>query len=456
MKKGFLIGLFVAVAALVAAFPASAQSLVGVPAVDALGLERPQSWGQQADPTANRGAVDCTSGQFIFHDFATAALNNHNAQTLGQSFTAPCDGVLVEVDIVHQQATLYTTGTFSGTFFVYAGAGTGGTVLASQAFNEPVLPPAVADFWVVPLATPVAVTMGSVYTFFTDVDVQGTAVHAQSPGTYAGGDLFASFTGDPATATGGFGFDMRFAAVFDPPAAGSDLVVTCVFTGSSVGGGSDIPPGGGRYFYDFSVTNNGASPATVDIWMDVDGPGTDLTFGPYTTRTVNPGATLSHSYKKGVPGPAPGGTYTHTCHVGTFDVSEASDSFTWTKDPPLATIGSILDGETWNTDDGLVADGGQSASAVAATPDTYLVEATYPNPFNPEATFRFTVATEQTVRADLVNVLGQVVATLYQGNAAAGEMQTVRIDGASLPSGTYVVRLVGETFSQTQRVTLLK
>jgi len=39
---------------------------------------------------------------------------------------------------------------------------------------------------------------------------------------------------------------------------------------------------------------------------------------------------------------------------------------------------------------------------------------------------------------------------------AAGETQTVRIDGAGLPSGMYAVRLTGETFSDALMVTLLK
>ena len=95
-------------------------------------------------------------------------------------------------------------------------------------------------------------------------------------------------------------------------------------------------------------------------------------------------------------------------------------------------------------------------SAPADRPGTHLLEAAYPNPFNPEATFRFAAFERQWVRADLVDVLGRVVATLFEGEVAAGQMQTVRIDGAGLPSGTYAVRLTGETFNDAQTVTLLK
>ena len=95
-------------------------------------------------------------------------------------------------------------------------------------------------------------------------------------------------------------------------------------------------------------------------------------------------------------------------------------------------------------------------SAPADTPGTHLLEAAYPNPFNPEATFRFAAYERQRVRADLVDVLGRVVATLFEGEVPAGQVQTVRIDGAGLPSGTYAVRLTGETFSDALTVTLLK
>ncbi|MCH8030702.1 MAG: metal-dependent transcriptional regulator [Bacteroidetes bacterium] len=56
----------------------------------------------------------------------------------------------------------------------------------------------------------------------------------------------------------------------------------------------------------------------------------------------------------------------------------------------------------------------------------------------------------------LVDVMGRIVATLFEGDVAAGQVQTVRIDGAGLPSGTYAVRLTGETFSDALTVTLLK
>lgn len=124
-------------------------------------------------------------------------------------FTAPCDGVLVEIDMIHQKNPGAPLPTLDGTLFVYDGFGTGGTVLGSQAFSEPVVPPATALFGVLVLDDPIPVTMGIVYSFFADLDKGSTLLHAENPGPYPDGEMLVTFDGDPATAMGGFGIDMR-------------------------------------------------------------------------------------------------------------------------------------------------------------------------------------------------------------------------------------------------------
>ncbi len=88
--------------------------------------------------------------------------------------------------------------------------------------------------------------------------------------------------------------------------------------------------------------------------------------------------------------------------------------------------------------------------------ERFVVEPVYPNPFNPQAQFRFAVNRSQAVRVDLYDMLGRRVTVLYEGAPLAGQMHTVRIDGRGLPSGTYLVRVHGETFVETQTVMLLK
>ena len=87
---------------------------------------------------------------------------------------------------------------------------------------------------------------------------------------------------------------------------------------------------------------------------------------------------------------------------------------------------------------------------------THQLSNAYPNPFNPQSQFNLAVARDQRVTAELYNVLGQRVATLFNGTIEANSTQIVRIDGSALASGAYIVRIAGETFSDALRVTLAK
>ena len=88
--------------------------------------------------------------------------------------------------------------------------------------------------------------------------------------------------------------------------------------------------------------------------------------------------------------------------------------------------------------------------------ETFVLEQAYPNPFNPQATVRFAVREQQKVRVELYDMLGRRVQVLYNGTTPANRMQSVQIDGSRMASGTYVVRLVGRSFSRAHTVTLVK
>jgi hypothetical protein len=89
-------------------------------------------------------------------------------------------------------------------------------------------------------------------------------------------------------------------------------------------------------------------------------------------------------------------------------------------------------------------------------PDRFLIEAAYPNPFNPTTTLRFAVAVEQRVDVTLLNSAGQSVRTLYSGSVKANEMQQLTVEAAMLPSGTYMVHFEGNGLSATERIVLVK
>lgn len=88
--------------------------------------------------------------------------------------------------------------------------------------------------------------------------------------------------------------------------------------------------------------------------------------------------------------------------------------------------------------------------------DDYVLDAAYPNPFNPQSTVRFAVREAGPVTLTLYNALGRQAQTLYEGTAAGGQVVTATINGDGLPSGVYMIRLQGENFVGTRSVTLLK
>ena len=89
-------------------------------------------------------------------------------------------------------------------------------------------------------------------------------------------------------------------------------------------------------------------------------------------------------------------------------------------------------------------------------PGDFLLEPAYPNPFNPSTNIRFTVRERGDVQVVLYDLTGRLLRTLHTGLVQAGETQTLRVDAAGLPSGTYVVRLEGSSFVGIQKITLIK
>ena len=94
--------------------------------------------------------------------------------------------------------------------------------------------------------------------------------------------------------------------------------------------------------------------------------------------------------------------------------------------------------------------------AVEQMPQGYILDPAYPNPFNPSTTIGFAVAETQEVSMGLYDVLGRRIRDLFMGRVTANMNMQVSIEADGLPSGLYLVRLTGEAFAATRRVTLLK
>jgi hypothetical protein len=84
--------------------------------------------------------------------------------------------------------------------------------------------------------------------------------------------------------------------------------------------------------------------------------------------------------------------------------------------------------------------------AASCLPQTTRLASIYPNPFNPSATIAFDLAKDGQVELAIFDVRGRLVSIVESGNMAAGWHQAVwhgqDRDGRSVPSGTYVCRLI--------------
>ena len=86
----------------------------------------------------------------------------------------------------------------------------------------------------------------------------------------------------------------------------------------------------------------------------------------------------------------------------------------------------------------------------------YEMEAPYPNPFNPQATFNLTIANDQYVTIAVYDMQGRMVGLLHSGALSGQEAHQFTIDGSQWGSGNYLIRAVGESFNSSQLITLLK
>lgn len=84
----------------------------------------------------------------------------------------------------------------------------------------------------------------------------------------------------------------------------------------------------------------------------------------------------------------------------------------------------------------------------------------YPNPFNPVTSISFQISSAGMVSLDIFNLIGQKVASLFQGTLPGGDHQfewNGKDDfGIQLPSGIYIYRLKTREYSLTRKMFLIR
>ncbi len=89
-------------------------------------------------------------------------------------------------------------------------------------------------------------------------------------------------------------------------------------------------------------------------------------------------------------------------------------------------------------------------------PTSFQLFQNFPNPFNPTTNIQFDLVNASKVSLKVYNVLGEVVATLVDGEALSAGAHTYAFDGASLASGVYMYRLEANGVSSTRKMMLMK
>jgi hypothetical protein len=95
-------------------------------------------------------------------------------------------------------------------------------------------------------------------------------------------------------------------------------------------------------------------------------------------------------------------------------------------------------------------------------PSEFSLEQNYPNPFNPITTLKYNLPVDSKLSLKVYNLLGQVVATLLDGQQAAG-YQSITWNGHSFSSGVYLYKLEAvsmanpnRTFTSVNKMLLLR
>lgn len=96
------------------------------------------------------------------------------------------------------------------------------------------------------------------------------------------------------------------------------------------------------------------------------------------------------------------------------------------------------------------------ASVAVALEEAYHMTQTSPEPFNPQATFNLTVASSQQVTIGVYDMQGRMVELLHSGELQGEQPYQFYVVANNWASGRYLIRAVGEAFTATQMVTLLK
>ena len=225
------------------------------------------------------------------------------------------------------------------------------------------------------------------------------------------------------------------------------------FNGFRVQGSDAALSGQTRILYiDKMVTSALTVPTGFIAFNGVrSGPNVRLTWGVNSEISVS-----RYVVERGV-----GGMFAEIGAVDAVGSTDTTEQYEFVDVPPAGAVYQYRVRQVTN-------DGGQevapeiSLDLTTTTPEEASVPAVfhlgqnYPNPFNPATMIEFTLAKSERTSVTVYDLLGRSVAHLVDQELPAGMVHRVSFDGAGLPSGVYVVRLVSGMSSSSRKVVLMK
>ena len=91
----------------------------------------------------------------------------------------------------------------------------------------------------------------------------------------------------------------------------------------------------------------------------------------------------------------------------------------------------------------------------SGVPSAYQLKQNFPNPFNPTTEIQYSVPRSGHISLKVYNLLGQEVATLFDGVRPSGNY-IATFNGAGLANGVYFYRFVASNFTDSKKLLLLK
>ena len=85
----------------------------------------------------------------------------------------------------------------------------------------------------------------------------------------------------------------------------------------------------------------------------------------------------------------------------------------------------------------------------------YALSSAYPNPFGDDTRLTLSVARAQHVSAEVLDITGRRVAMVYDGTVSPDAPTALEVEGTDLAAGLYLIRVTGEDFTATQRISVV-